>query len=85
MKGEPIKQVEARENGILCIIFDTDNSALVDMKPFFQGFRFGILKNPQVWKTADTDGGFVHWYKDGIVVAELSYSEIMKMMLGNSY
>lgn len=85
MKGEPIKQAEAMENGILCVIFNTEHSALVDMKSCFQGFRFGILKNPEVWKTADTDGGFVHWYKDDIVVAELSYSEIMKMMLGNSY
>lgn len=85
MRGEPIKEVKTMENGILCVDFDTGNTVIVDMKPTFRGFRFGILKNPEVWKTADTDGGFVHWYKDGVIVAELSYSEIMKMMLGNYY
>ena len=85
MNGAPIKEARVKENGILCVVFDTDNSAFLDMKPSFQGFRFGILKNQEVWKTADTDGGFVRWYKDGTIVAELSYSEIMKMMLGSSY
>ena len=85
MRGVPIKEVKTMENGILCVDFDTGNSVIVDMKLTFQGFRFGIIKNQEVWSTARTDGGFVHWYKDGVIVAELSYNEIMKMTLGESY
>lgn len=85
MKGEPIKEVRAMEEGVLCVVFDTDNYVFVDMKPSFRGFRFGILKNQEVWSTADTDGRFIHWYKNGVIVAELSYNEIMKMTLGESY
>ncbi len=85
MKGGGIREAKAMENGVLCVIFDTGNAMLLDMKPNFQGFRFGILKNQEVWSTADTDGGFIHWHKDGVIVAELSYNEIMKMTLGESY
>lgn len=85
MKGQPITKVEPLENGILSVIFDTGNSITVDMKPSFFGYRFGVLKNDDVWKSADTDGSFVHWHKDGLIVAELAYNEIMKMTLGESY
>lgn len=85
MKERPITQVEALENGILRVTFDTGNHVTVDMKPSFIGFRFGALQNPDIWRTADTDGGFVLWYKNGLAVAELAYHEIMKMTLGESY
>jgi hypothetical protein len=85
MKGQPITKVEPQENGILRVIFDTGNYVTVDMKPSFTGFRFGALQNPDIWRSVDTDGGFVHWYKNGMVVAELAYNEIMKMTLGESY
>ncbi len=85
MKGQPIIRVEPMENGILCVLFDTGNSVTVDMKPAFGGFRFGVLQKPEIWQTADTDGAFVHWYKNGMAVAELAYNEIMKMTLGESY
>lgn len=85
MKWGPIKQAIAMEDGILCVVFVTGNSVIVDMKPSFQGFRFGILKNPKVWNTLDTDGRFVYWYKEGSIVSELAYNEIMKMTLGESY
>lgn len=85
MKGQPIAKVEPMKNGILLVTFDTGNSVVVDMKPSFEGFRFGVLKNQEVWETANTDGGFVHWYKNGMAVAELAYDEIMRMVLGESY
>lgn len=85
MKGQPITRVEPLGNGILRVTFDTGNSVTVDMKPTFGGFRFGVLQNPDIWRTADTDGGFIHWYKNGMPVAELAYNEIMKMTLGESY
>ncbi|HOJ11511.1 MAG TPA: hypothetical protein PK733_13095 [Clostridiales bacterium] len=85
MKGKPITMVEPQDGGILRVIFDTGNMVTVDMKPSFAGFRFGALQSREVWSTADTDGSFVHWYKNGIPVAELAYNEIMKMTLGESY
>ncbi len=85
MKGRPIIKVEAMDDGILKVTFDTGNSIIVDMKPNFGGFRFGALKNPEIWQSVDTNGSFVHWHKDGIVIAELAYDEIMKMTLGESY
>lgn len=85
MKNQPITKVEPQENGILRVTFDTCNCVTVDMKPRFIGFRFGVLQHPEIWYSADTDGGFVHWYKNGMVVAELAYNEIMKMTLGESY
>lgn len=85
MKGKPITRVEPLDDGFLRITFDTGNSVKLDMKPSFSGFRFGVLQNPDIWRTADTDGGFVRWYKNGLSVAELAYNEIMKMTLGESY
>ncbi len=85
MKGRPITCVKALEDGILLVTFETGNHVAVDMKPNFKGFRFGALQNSDIWCTADTDGGFVFWYKNGRAVAELAYHEIMKMTLGESY
>ena len=85
MKGQPITQVQPMEDGILRVTFDTGNSVLVNMKPGFSGFRFGVLSNMQIWQSADTDGGFVYWYKNGMPVAEISYNEIMRMTIGESY
>lgn len=87
MKGRPITKVEPLEHGILQVTFDTGNSVMVNMKPHFMGFRFGALQHSEIWHSADTNGGFVHWYKSGCPtpVAELAYDEIMKMTLGESY
>ena len=85
MKGLPITQVESLSDGILQVSFDTGNSVMLDMKPRFNNFRFGVLQRSDVWKTADTDGAFIYWYRDDMAVAELAYNEIIKMILGESY
>lgn len=85
MKGQPIESVEPLDDGVLKITFDTGNCVTLDMKPKFKGFRFGVLENPAIWLSVDTDGGFVQWYKNGVPVAELAYNEIMQMILGESY
>lgn len=85
MRGQPIIKVDPMENGILQVTFDTGNIITIDMKPTFKGFRFGALKNPDIWQSADTDGAFIHWYKGGIAIAELAYNEVMQMTLGESY
>lgn len=85
MKGCPILKVEPLPDGLIRVIFDTGNSATVNMKPRFSGARFAVLRKPEVWWSADTDGTFIHWYRDDFAVAELAYDEIMKMTLGESY
>jgi len=78
MKGQPIELVEPLDDGVLKITFDTGNCVTLDMK-------HNVLKNPAIWLSVETDGGFVHWYKNGVPVAELAYNEIMQMILGESY
>jgi hypothetical protein len=55
------------------------------MKPKFITYRFGVLSNPEIFTSANTDGYFVRWYRDGMVVAELGFGEIMRMVLGEAY
>ena len=62
--------------------FATGNTAIINMKPRISGFRFGVLKNQMVWRSAAVDGDFRLWYKDGMTVAEMAYSEIMEMIVG---
>lgn len=85
MRGKPITIVEPLEDRVLKVTFDTGNSITIDMKPKLSIFRFGVLEDTNIWQTADTDGGFIHWYKNGLPVVELAYNEIMKMTLGESY
>lgn len=75
MKGHPIAKVDPMENGVMLVKFDTGNSAVIDMKPNLGGFRFGVLQKEEVWETVGTDGGFIFWYRNGMVVAELAYNE----------
>ncbi len=85
MRGRPITIVEPLDDWILKVTFDTGNSVTIDMEPSLSIFRFGVLQDINIWETGDTDGGFIHWYKNGIPVVELAYNEIMKMTLGESY
>ncbi len=85
MMGRPILKVEPLPDGLIRVLFDTGNSVTVNMKPRFSGARFAVLRKPEIWWSADTDGTFIHWYRDHLAVAELAYDEIMKMTLGESY
>ncbi|MDI9498141.1 MAG: DUF2442 domain-containing protein [Bacillota bacterium] len=85
MNEGPISGVKVHEHGVLLLDFDSGNSLVLDMKPTFGAFRFGVLANPEIFATADTDGNFIHWYRDGMMVAELGFGEIMKMVFGEAY
>jgi hypothetical protein len=85
MNGEPISEVIAQKDGVLQVNFSTGNSVILDMKPKFIAYRFGVLSDPAVFASADTDGNFVYWYKNGIPVVELGFGEISKMVLGEAY
>ncbi len=83
--GEPIAEVKPQEDGVLLVIFESGNSVRLDMMPRFATYRFGVLSNPDIFTSANTDGNFVRWYKNGMVVAELGFGEIIKMVLGEAY
>lgn len=85
LKGGPILGVKALKDGILEISFDSGNRVILDMKPKFISYRFGVLSNPEIFGSVDTDGNFIRWYKNGITVAELGFGEIMKMTIGDAY
>jgi hypothetical protein len=78
MKESPISGVTAREDGILQVCFNTGNLIFLNMKPKFNSYRFGILSNTKIFLSAVTDGNFIRWYKDKMVVAELGFREIIK-------
>lgn len=82
MKGGPIHELRPLKEGMLEISLENGNSINLDMSPKFKGYRFGVLSNPDIFKSVDTDGNFIRWYKDGMPVAELAFGEIMKMTLG---
>ncbi|MCR4786995.1 MAG: DUF2442 domain-containing protein [Lachnospiraceae bacterium] len=85
MSKNAIKSIKPMKNGILKVVFETGNSITVDMSQRLSTARFGVLKDTEVWESADTDGNFVHWYQDGIEVVELSFDEIMQMTVGGAY
>jgi len=85
MKGEPILEVKAQEDGVLLVRFGNGNTVTLDMKPKFFAYRFGVLSNPDIFANVNTNGNFVRWYKDGMVVAEIAYGEIIKLVLGEAY
>lgn len=85
MREAPILKVKAQEDGVLLLSFGSGNSVTLDMKPKFITYRFGVLSNPEIFTSAHTDGYFVRWYRDGMVVAELGFGEIMRMVLGEAY
>lgn len=84
MKNGPIESVEPMEGHVLRAVFDNGNSVTVNFSPRLHTFRFGVLKSPAVWQSADTNGVFVHWHRDGREVVEVAYDELMKMTLGGS-
>ncbi len=75
MKRKYIIAVEAMDGYILQVDFVSGSRLLLDMKPYLDKIRFRSLSNPQVWKSAVTNGIFVRF---GDV--ELSHDEILSMV-----
>ena len=63
----PIKSVMTLDGHLLQVTFHTGNCAVVDLKPHLQSVRFRALSNQEIWETADTNGGFIHWYQSGFI------------------
>ena len=78
----PIKSVMTLDGHLLQVTFHTGNCAVVDLKPHLQSVRFRALSNKEIWETADTNGGFIHWYQSGVMVVELAWNEVVEMLWG---
>ena len=78
----PIKSVMTLDGHLLQVTFHTGNCAVVDLKPHLQSVRFRALSNQEIWETADTNGGLIHWYQSGFMVVELAWNEVVEMLLG---
>ena len=70
-----ITEVTPREDHILQVLFVSGSKVLLDMKPHLDSVRFFPLKEPEVWRSATTNGVFVRF---GDV--ELSHDEILTML-----
>ena len=85
MEKVPISAVWPLQDGVLQVVFETGSTALVSLQPRFQGARFFPLREEGVWKSAETDGRFVRWYRDGFPVVEMACDELLQMIVGRSY
>ena len=74
MKRKYILAVKAMDGYILQVDFVSGSRLLLDMKPYLDKIRFRSLSNPQVWKSAVTNGIFVRFGN-----VELSHDEILSM------
>ncbi len=70
-----ILSVKPLENHILQVEFVSGSFVLLDMKSWLNSVRFGTLRDPEVWKSATTNGLFVRFGH-----AELSHDEIIAML-----
>ena len=74
MERKYILAVKAMDGYILQVDFISGSRLLLDMKPYLDKIRFRSLADPQVWRSAVTNGIFV---RSGNV--ELSHDEMLSM------
>ena len=74
MERKYIIAVKAMDGYVLQVVFVSGSRLLLDMRPYLDKIRFRPLADPQVWKSAVTNGVFVRF---GDV--ELSHDEILSM------
>ena len=74
MNVKPIREAHFLDDYIVEVVSGNGSVIRLNMAPFLSTIRFGLLKDPQVWKTGTTDGVSIRWPG----VAEISYEEIMQ-------
>ena len=74
MERKYIEAVQPMSDYVLQVDFVSGSRLLLDMKPYLDKFRFRSLSDPDVWKSAVTNGIFVRF---GDV--ELSHDELLSM------
>ena len=74
MDRKYIEAVQAMSDYVLQVDFVSGSRLLLDMKPYLDKFRFRSLSDPEVWKSAVTNGIFVRFCD-----VELSHDELFFM------
>ena len=78
----PIRGVEPLSEGILRLILETGGILDVPLAPHFKETRLCPLGERSVWNNVDTNGRFVHWYRNELEVVELGWDELVGLALG---
>lgn len=71
-----VKTVHPQKDYQLEVILDNGSSIMLNMKPKLHTMRFGLLKDSDFFRRAETDGSMIYW--DSKV--ELSISEVFEMI-----
>ena len=78
----PIRAVRPLSEGILRLTLETGGMLDVPLASHFQEPRLCPLREEAVWNNVDTNGRFVHWYRNGVEVVELGWDEMVVFALG---
>ena len=78
----PIQSVQPLSDGILRLTLETGGTLDVPLTAHFQEARLCPLREEAVWNSVDTNGRFVHWYRNGLEVVELGWDELVGLALG---
>ena len=84
-RNGPVVKVQPLPGSTLRITLETGSVVELPLKAYLDEPRFCPLRDEAVWSHADTDGGFVRWYRDGMEVVELAWEELVSMMLGRRW
>jgi hypothetical protein len=71
-----IKAVHPREDHYLEVLLDNGSSILLDLRPKLHTLRFGLLRDTDFFRCAETDGSMIRW--DNKV--EISIGEVLDMI-----
>ena len=69
-----IAAVQPLSDHVLQVDFVSGSRLLLDMKPYLDKLRFRPLSDPEIWRSAVTNGIFVRFGN-----VKLSYNEILSM------
>lgn len=71
-----IKAVHVQKEYQLEVRLDNGSNIVLNMQPKLHTMRFGLLRNPEFFQCAETDGSMIFW--EGKV--EISISEVFEMI-----
>ena len=71
-----IKEVTPKEDYRLEVTLDNGSAIILNLKPKLNTLRFGLLRDAEFFRCAETDGSMISW--GGKV--EISVTEVMDMI-----
>ena len=81
----PIKSVEPLENGSMRIVFVAGGVLEIPIGDHLEHARLCPLKETDVFFSAATNGMFIRWYREGAIVADLSWEEAIQIAVGKEW